>query len=501
MGLMTRAQYIESLDDGRQVWVSGRKVAKVAEHPALAPMTEAVAQIYDMQANPDFEDLLTYQRPDGIRGSRFYKIPETPEDLMQRRKMTSAILGHVSPTMDRFGDETVTPLFVMVDRKDICDSFDPRYAANAARWLDRLQRENLFMTSGNTDPKGDRSLQPHEQPDPDMYLRVVEERAGGIVISGAKFETGAPYAHVALVKPTVGNWIDANADFAVAAIVPLNAPGVRMHCRMPLTAGGAAAASGYDHPLSGRFDELDTLMVFDHVFVPWEDVLFCRQPKMAAMMRSEFSRWAAQGYLVRCLSKAELLVGAALLVAQHSGTDKIPPVRSKIAQLMMHKQAIEAFVIGSEAACKPSPGGFTMPDQAIQNAGRIFCSQSYHHMVQLLREIVGGQPVMLPDEAMLDGPETRADIEKFFAGGGFAARERIQAMHLARELTGSAYAGRTQAYQLFAETPVFAQEAALYATYDRDDALRMAMKWAGIGDAEETAGASVPAPVAAMAGR
>ncbi|WP_198670440.1 4-hydroxyphenylacetate 3-hydroxylase family protein [Oceanicella sp. SM1341] len=491
MGLMTREQYIESLDDGRQVWVSGRKVDRVATDAALAPMVEAVAQIYDMQTRPEFADLLTFERPDGIRGSRFYKIPETPEDLMLRRKMTSAILGEVSPTMDRFGDETVTPLFVMCDRADICDSFDERYARNAARWLDRLQRENLFMTSGNTDPKGDRSLQPYQQHDPDLYLRVVEEREDGIVISGAKFETGAPYAHVALVKPTVGNWIEENADYAVAAIVPLNAPGVRMHCRMPLTANGAGNANTYDHPLSGRFDELDTLMVFDHVFVPWDDVLFSRQPKMAAMMRAEFSRWAAQGYLVRCLSKAELLVGAALLVAEQSGTVKIPPVRSKIAQLMMHKQAIEAFVIASEASCQPSPGGYTMPEQAIQNAGRVFCSQSYHHMVQILREVVGGQPVMLPDEAMLTGAETRGDIEKFFAGAGFDARTRIRAMHLARELTGSSYAGRTQAYQLFAETPVFAQENALFASYDREGALEKARLWAGL--AEEPTAAAEPA--------
>lgn len=495
MGLMNRAEYIESLNDGRQVWVSGRKVDNVATDPALAPMVRAIAKIYEMQSDPEFEHLLTFELPEGGRGSRFYKIPETPEDLMLRRKMTSAILGHVSPTMDRFGDETVTPLFVMVDRKDICDSFDPRYAANAARWLDRLARENLFMTSGNTDPKGDRSLQPFQQDDPDLYLRVVEEREDGIIISGAKFETGAPYANVALVKPTVGNWIEENADYAVGAIVPLNSEGVRMHCRMPLTANGADNANDYDHPLSGSFDELDTLMVFDHVFVPWENVLFSRKPKMAAMMRAEFSRWAAQGYLIRCLSKAELLVGASLLVAEHSGTIKIPPVRSKIAQLMMHKQAIEAFVIASEASCKPSPGGFTMPDQPIQNAGRIFCSQTYHQMVQLLREIVGGQPVMLPDEAMLTGAETHKDIEKFFAGAGFDARTRIQAMHLARELTASAYAGRTQSYQLFAETPVFAQENALFASYDKDSALEKARKWAGIAEEVE-----VPAQPLAMAG-
>lgn len=484
MGLMTRADYLASLDDGRQVWVGGERVAHVARHPALAPMVEAIARIYDLHNNPLHADLMTYQRPDGVRASRFYKIPETQEDLTLRRRMTAAILDQVCPTMDRFGDETVTPLFVMVDRADICDSFDPRYAENARRWLDRLQRDNLFMTSGNTDPKGDRSLQPYQQDDPDLYLRVVEEREDGIVISGAKFETGAPYAHVALVKPTVGAWIEENRDYAVSCIVPLNAPGVRHICRMPLTQGGGAMVEAFDHPLSARFDELDTLMVFDHVLIPWENVLFCRQPKMAAMMRAEFSRWAAHGYLTRCLSKADLLVGAALLVAEQAGTVKIPQVRSMISQLMMQKQAVEAFLIASEAACKTTVGGYMMPDQAIQNAGRIFCSQGYHQMVQLLREIAGGQPVMLPDAATLRSDETRADVEKFFTVGRHTAAARIRAMHLVRELIASSYAGRTQSYQLFAETPVFAQENALFASYDCGAAAKRAAHWAGL---DETA--------------
>jgi 4-hydroxyphenylacetate 3-monooxygenase len=465
MGLMTRAAYIDSLH--------------VAKHPALAPMVEAVAQIYDLHSEPDLQALMTYRRPDGVVASRFYKIPESREDLALRRKMTSAILDRVCPMMDRFGDETVTPLFVMVDRADICDSFDRRYAENARSWLETLQRENLFMTSGNTDPKGDRSKKPYEQDDPDLYLRVVAERDDGIVISGAKFETGAPYAHVALVKPTVGDWVDENRDYAVSCIVPLNAPGVRHICRMPLTQGGAAKANRFEHPLSGGFDELDTLMVFDHVFVPWENVLFSRQPKLAAMMRSEFSRWAAHGYLTRCLAKSDLLVGAALLVSEQSGTIKIPPVRSKLSQLMMHRQAVEAFLLGAEAAGKQTPGGFMMPDQAIQNAGRIYCSQGYHQMVQLLREIAGGQPVMLPDEATLRSPETRADVLKFFAAAGYDAEMRLRSMHLVRELVASSYAGRAQSYQLFAETPVFAQEAALFAAYDRAASLRKAARWAG----------------------
>jgi len=480
MGLMTAAGYRRSLDDGRQVWVSGKKVERVAEHPAFAPMVSAMAEIYALHHDPAVHEIMTFALPDGGRGSRFYKIPETREDLVRRRQMSSLVLDRVGPTLDRFGDETVSPLFVVQDRADIMDGFDPRYAANARRWLERLQRENLFMTSGNTDPKGDRSKQPFEQADPDLYLRVVEERDEGIVIGGAKFETGAPYAHVAFIKPTVGAWIEENRDYAVACIVPLNAQGVRHICRAPLHAGGAATAAIEDHPLSGRYDEVDTLIVFDRVLVPWDDVIFSRQPKLAQMMRSEFTRWSAQSFLLRSLAKADLLVGTALLVAEQAGTGGLAPVKAKISQLMMHRMAIEAFVLSAESAAETSPGGYVMPNQAIQNAGRVYCSQSHHLMVQLLRDIVGGQAVMLPDAAMLEDPTSRADILKYFDAGAHDALSRLKALNLARELTASSYAGRAQAYQLFAETPVFAQEAALYATFDRDAALERARRLAGL---------------------
>jgi len=480
MGLMTGSDYRASLDDGRKVWIGGERVESVARHPAFAPMVDAVAKIYDLHHDPEFRDVMTFALPDGSRGSRFYKIPESREDLTLRRQMTTAVLREVCPTMDRFGDETVSPLFVIADRGDLFDRFDPRYRANGIAWLDRLQRDNLFMTSGNTDPKGDRSKQPFEQDDPDLYLRVVKETDAGIVICGAKFETGAPYAHVAFVKPTVGNWVEQNRDYAVACIVKLNSPGVRHICRMPLTANGAANAEIRDHPLSARFDEIDTLIVFDHVLIPWEDVIFSREPELAALMRSEFARWAAQGYLTRSLSKADMLVGTALLYAGQVGTIDAPATRSKISQLMMFKQTIEAFLIAAETACQPSRSGYAMPNQAIQNAGRIYCSQTYGQMVQHLRELIGGQPVMLPDHAMLDHPEIGADIRKYFTVGRHGAADRLRVMHLARELTASAYAGRVQAYQLFAETPIFAQEAALYATYDREGSLGRARRLAGL---------------------
>ncbi len=476
MTLLTGAEYIESLRDGREVWMDGERVEDVTAHPAFAGMIKAVARMYDMQHEDRYRDELTYTDAEGVCRSRFYKLPETHADLVNRRHMTTSILNEVGSTMDRFGDETVTPLFVMHDRKDLLDQYDSRYHANVVRWLDRLQRTNLFMSSANTDLKGDRSKQPYQQPDPDHYLRVVEERADGIVVSGAKYETGASYAHVAFVKPTVGAWIPENTDFAVAFVVPMNAKGVRHICRAPLSRGMDA----FDRPLTAQFDEIDTLLVFENVFIPWEDVVFSRKPALAAAIRSDLTRWAAQGFLLRSLAKADTLVGAALLVSEHSKVSSIPQVTERIAKLMVYREALNAFILAAEAAAERTVSGLWMPNQAIQNAGRVYASTNYHHAVHDLRDIIGGSPIVVPSRKSLEHPEIGPVIEKYFRIGNVDAETRMRAMNLACDLTSSAYAGRAQCYQIFAETPIFAQSMALYGTFDREAAKQRAARLAGI---------------------
>jgi len=475
MALMTGNEYRASLRDGRNVWIDGERVEDVGSHPAFHGMVDALARIYDMQFEDAFRDTLTFE-VEGERRGRFYKLPQTHEDLVMRRHMTLAVLNEVCPVMDRFGDETVTPLFVLHDRKDLLDQYDTRYHQNIVRWIDRLQSTNLFMTSGNTDMKGDRSKQPYEQPDPDHYLRVVEERDDGIVVCGAKYETGASYAHVAFVKPTVGNWMVENTDYAVAFIVPLNAPGLRHICRAPLVRN----ADAFDRPLAARFDEIDTLLVFDHVFIPWEDVVFSRQPELARLIRSDLTRWAAQGFLLRSFAKADVIVGTALLCAEQTKTISIPQIKQRIAELMMFREALHSFVLAAEAAAERTRTGLWMPNQAIQNAGRVYASTNYNGAVHNLRDIIGGTPIVVPPRQMLMNNEIRADIEKYFSVGNVSAEERIRVLNLATELTSSAFAGRAQSYQIFAETPIFAQSMALYESYDRQGSLGRAARLASL---------------------
>jgi 4-hydroxyphenylacetate 3-monooxygenase len=476
MTLMTGAEYRKSLDDGRQVWITGERVANVATHPAFRSMVTAMSAIYDLQHHPDHQAALTFRFPDGTLGSRFYKPPTSPEELRARRIMTRTVLDEIGPTMDRFGDETVTALFVMQDRRALMDSYDPRYGATVEHWLKHLQKTNLFMTSGNTDMKGNRAKQPFQQDDQDMYLRVVEERDDGIIIRGAKYETGAAYAHVAFVKPTVGNWIEANRDFAVSVIARLNAPGVRQICRAPLT----SQADSFDSPLAARYDEIDSLIIFDDVFIPWEDVIFSRAPELAAAIRSDLVRWAAQGFLMRSHSKAELMVGTACLIAEQTRSIVIPEVKQRIARLMVYAETLNALVLAAEAACERTDTGLYMPNQSIQHAGRVYAATNYYQAVQDLRDISGGSVIVTPDRASFELPEIAADLNKYFAIEDISAEARIRVLNLANDLTASNYAGRSQAYQIFAESPVYTQALSLYGAFDKATVTKRAARMAGL---------------------
>lgn len=478
MGIRSGDEYRDSLRDGRQVWMHGERVEDVTKHPAFQPMVDAIARMYDMQHEARYQEVMTFQLPSGERASRFYKLPETPEDLAGIRAMTLALLDEVGGVVDRFGSETATPLFVMYDRRPLLAKYDPRYVRSVEHWLQRCQAEDLFMTSGNTDPKGDRSKQPFEQDDPDLYLRVVSERDDGILIRGAKYETGAAYAHVAFVKPTVGQWRPENRDYAVACIVPLNSPGLKHICRAPLL----QTAQAFDRPLSSRFDEIDTLMVFEDVLVPWDSVIFCRQPELASLIRHELHRWGAHAYLLRSLAKADLLVGTACLLAEQNRSIASPAVKEEIAHLMVYREAVHAFILASEAACERTESGLVMPNQSIAYAGRLYTALHYHEMVHVLRNLAGGSAVLIPDERTLRSPETGPCLEKYYRVGATPAEDRLRVLNLAAELSSTSFAGHKQAYQLFAESPPANQAMILYGAYDREASMRRARRIVGLGE-------------------
>ena len=229
--IRTGEEYRESLRDGREVWVSGERVADVTTHPQFKPLVDARARIYDMAHEDATRDVVSYVGDDGERNAISTQLPRTREDWAAKQRMVDAVFDDLGGVVTRVGDETVGEMWSLFDGKSVLDEVDPQWSGNIERHILRAQRDDPFHVSANTDPKGDRSKRPQDQ-DPDMLLHVVRETDNGIVVRGAKYETAAAYSNQAFAKPTIANWGDSElSEYAVGFIVDMGSRGMKHICR------------------------------------------------------------------------------------------------------------------------------------------------------------------------------------------------------------------------------------------------------------------------------
>ncbi|MDQ2682374.1 MAG: 4-hydroxyphenylacetate 3-hydroxylase, partial [Chloroflexota bacterium] len=379
----------------------------------------------------------------------------------------------------RVGDETIGEMWSLYDGKDVLNEVNPQFADNIERHIAQAIVGDPFHVSANTDPKGDRSKRPQEQ-DPDMLLHLVRETDRGIVVRGAKYETAAAYSNQAFVKPTIANWGDSElSDYALGFIANMGAPGIKHICRT----GFAGQKPAEDYPLSNRVDEVDTLVIFDNVEIPWEDVLFYRHTRAASYIRATLHRYSAFPYTQRVLRLADLMIGAALFNVRQTGLDKQQAVQEKLAEMACFREGINAHLTAAIAMAEHSPGGLMMPNQSLLYTGRVLASSQMPRIMHIARELCGGQICVTPDYATFVNPETKPWMDKFYTiGEEWVAEDRRKLLAFARDLLNSDYAGHRLTFQLFAQSPPFANLAAVYRSFDWNESLRVTRDAAGLSD-------------------
>ena len=245
-----------------------------------------------------------------------------------------------------------------------------------------------------------------------MLLHVVRETDNGIVVRGAKYETAAAYSNQAFAKPTIANWGDSElSDYAVGFIVDMGSRGMKHICRT----GFAGRAPAADYPISNRFDEVDTLVVFDDVEIPWENVLFYRHTRAATYIRATLHRYSAFAYVQRNVRLADLMIGAALHNVRQTGLEKQQAVQEKLAQLACYREGIHAHLTAAIALAEESPGGLLMPNQSLLYTGRVLATSRMPQAMHIARELCGGQICVTPDAATFAGAETGPWMEKFYS--------------------------------------------------------------------------------------
>ncbi|MGI9421172.1 MAG: 4-hydroxyphenylacetate 3-hydroxylase family protein [Geminicoccaceae bacterium] len=466
--IRTGEQYCASIRDGREVYIDGERVKDVTVHASFKPLVDIRARIYDMQHEKAHRDVMTVTE-NGEANAVGNALPFTEADWWAKRRATDHVMEEIGGVVTRVGDETVGEMWSLYDGQDVLNEVDPQFGANIERHIKQVIADDPFHVSANTDPKGDRSKAPQDQ-DPDMLLHLVKETDAGIVVRGAKYETAAAYANQAFTKPTIANWGNEKlSDYALGFICDLNSPGLKFICRSGFAGAGGACprADTRDYPLASRFDEVDTLVIFDDVLIPWENILFYRHTRAATFIRATLHRYSAFAFVQRTLKTADMMIGAALFNVRQTGLDKQPAVQEKLSKLAVWREGINAHLTAAITLGERSPAGLLMPNQSLLYTGRVHAMTNLPEMMHTARELCGGQICVTPNAATFDAPETKPWMEKFYTvNEDWVADDRRKLLAFARDLLNSDYAGHRLTFQLFAQSPPFAHLAAVYRNFD-----------------------------------
>lgn len=478
MALRSPEAFRQSLRDDRVVYFRGERVKDVTQHPVLRIGVETAAVDYQISEDPNCQGFAVVQLEDGEPVSRYLVPPRNAEDLLKRRQLVEAgsrICFGFPPFAKEGGTDALHAIAITTQRVD--KALGTQYAPRVAAFRRHLQQGDLSLAIAMTDVKGDRSLRPFEQADPDLYLRKVKESRDGIVVRGAKAHiTSAPYTNEILVLPT-RTMTEADRDYALAFALPVTTPGLTIIARPTGAPGGPD-----EYPVSSRADIIEGLVVFEDVFIPWERVFLNGEWQFAGLathMFANFHRVTASAYKYPF---AELLVGAALLMAEANGIDRIPHVREKIAWLVYYAETIAAL---SRAACEhpvvDADSGIAYPDPILGNAAKFFFADNYHQVVKMIQDIGGGILVTAPSTQDYENPALRPLIEKYLAGKAeVPASQRLRVIKLVKDLVASDMGGFWEVLTIHGEGSLAAEKLAIYGAADFERYRGAARRAAGL---------------------
>lgn len=477
MALRTPQAYLDGLRDGRVVYFRGERVDDVTAHPVLGLGAAHTALDFHLAEDPAYRDLVVVDDPDsGAPISRYFQIPRTAADLLQRSTLIETVTragDTFVPLVKEIGTDALFALMIVT--AELARSGAP-YLQRVRRFHGHCRDGDLTMAGAQTDVKGDRSLRPHQQPNPDAYVRVVAERPDGIVVRGAKAHTtNAVFADEIIALPTRAMGPEDRA-YAVAFAVPANTPGVRFIA----SPRGFGATNAFDNPLSAPRKTVESLTIFDDVFVPWERVFLNGEWAAAGLLAKtfvEFHRFTAISYKP---PQIELLLGAAALMAEYNGIAGAGHVRDKLAQLVMYLETVRGLTLAAAQQCRVREG-IAVPDVALTNAAKYYFAWHYHEMARAVQDIAGGLVVTGPLAEDWQNPEVRADMERFLGGArGTGAEERLRAINLVRDLTASDLGGYLEVLAIHAEGSLETQKLTVLMDVDLAPYKAFAKRVAGI---------------------
>jgi 4-hydroxyphenylacetate 3-monooxygenase len=464
--MRTGADYLSSLNDGRRVFVDGEAVKDVSAHPAFREAARSIAALYDIAAEPANRERMTFASPKtGAPVQRAWQIPKSAADLRARRLFSEtwaeATFGLMGRAPDHvagfFAGYAATPQF-------FASAGEQKFADNLVAFYEFMRDNHVYCSYAIVPPQIDRSKPAHQQSDPTLYAGVVKERDDGIVIKGAQqLATGAAisdYIHLSCIQPLAPG----DENYANCLAVPVNAEGVRLYPRKPFAGAGSPA----DYPLSTRFDESDSYVVFDNVFVPWERVFIYRNVELS---RDQWRKTPSHLYgnhqaQTRYVTKLRFMAGLAQRMNEMTGNAANPAVTVMMGELASLVSIFEAMLMAHEAMGTVEDGVF-WPSRTAYYAVNSMQSEFNGRMLEMIREMAGSAFITLPSSAAdFANPDIAADLERYMCSGKADAKSRVALMRIIWDFLGSEFGSRHAQYEKFYGGPSFSAKLNLYRYFD-----------------------------------
>jgi 4-hydroxybutyryl-CoA dehydratase/vinylacetyl-CoA-Delta-isomerase len=441
--MMTAEQYEASLRKLKlKVYLQGEVVENPVDHPIIRPSMNSVKMTYALAQDPQYEELMTAtSHITGKKINRFTHLHQSTEDLVKKVKMQRLLGQKTAACFQRcVGMDAINAVDSTTFEMD--KKLGTQYHARFNKFLRQMQEEDWTVDGAMTDPKGDRSLPPSKQPDPDLFVHVVEKKADGIVVRGAKaHQTGAVNSHMILVMPTISLGPE-DAEYAVSFVLPADATGIcyiygRQSCDTRKLENNALDVGNQ------QFGGHEALMVFDDVFVPWENVLMCGETEFAGMLVERFAGYHRQSYGGCKVGVGDVLIGAAALAADYSGAAKASHVKDKLIEMTHLNETLYACGIACSAEGHKTASGTYLIDQLLANVCKQNVTRFPYEITRLAEDIAGGLMVTMPSEHDLKHPEIGKVVEKYFKGvSEVPTIDRLRVLRLIENLTlGTAAVG------------------------------------------------------------
>ncbi len=484
MKLQNGGEYIESLRALNPViYYKGKRIDDVTRHPATAPHVRAAAMTYSLAAKEEYRDLATAKSHlTGRTISRFTHVHQNIEDLIKKVKLLR-VLGQKTGTCFQrcVGFDGINAVYSVA--YEIDEKLGTDYLQRFNRWLTRIQDENHMVVGAMTDPKGDRSKSPADQPDPDQYVHVVDRRDDGIVIRGAKLHmTGSVNSHEILVMPTTA-MDEGSKDYAVVCALPIDAPGIT------LIFGRQANDDRRD-----RMERIDVgkpsfgavggeaVLVFEDVFVPYENVFMDGEVEFTGELVYRFAAHHRANYGACKTGLMDVLIGAVSYLSLIQGTAKGSHVRDKVTEMTHLSETLYSSSIACSAEGWPTPSGAYMVDTMLANVCKQNVTRFHFEVARLALDLAGGFIATLPSQHDLENEDVGHLVRKYFSGvADIPTEDRIKIARMIEAMTG----GTALVESMHGAGSPQAQRIMIYREGKLAEKIKLAKRLAGIKDPNE----------------